>query len=65
MPKMKTHRGAAKRFKKTGRGKIKRHSAYKSHLLEKKNIRRKRRLRQPTTVSQSDYRRVQRVLPYM
>ena len=65
MPKMKTHRGAAKRFSKTGRGKIKRYSAYTSHLLEKKSIKRKRRLRQPTTVSSSDKRRVQKVLPYM
>ncbi len=65
MPKMKTHRGAAKRFKKTGKGKFKRFSAYKSHLLEKKSVRRKRRLRQPTTVSKSDYKRVDKILPYV
>jgi large subunit ribosomal protein L35 len=63
MPKMKTHRGAAKRFKKTGSGKIKRYRAYASHLLEKKSPRRKRRLRQSTTVSAADSKRVQRLLP--
>jgi large subunit ribosomal protein L35 len=63
MPKMKTHRGAAKRFKKTGSGKFKRFRAYGSHLLEKKSPRRKRRLRQSTTVSAADSKRVQRLLP--
>lgn len=63
MPKMKTHRGAAKRFKKTGGGKIKRYRAFGSHLLEKKGTRRKRRLRKATTVSASDYKRVQQLLP--
>ncbi len=64
MPKMKTHRGAAKRFKKTGGGKYKRHRAFASHLLEKKGTRRKRRLRQATTVDKSDHKRVARLLPY-
>lgn len=63
MPKMKTHRGAAKRFKKAGGGKIKRFRAFGSHLLEKKSSRRKRRLRKPATVSAADYKRVQRMLP--
>ena len=63
MPKMKTHRGAAKRFKKTGSGKIKRFRAYGSHILTKKSARRKRRLRKPTLVSPSDYKRVERLLP--
>ncbi len=63
MPKMKTHRGAAKRFKKTGSGKIKRFRAYGSHLLTKKNARRKRRLRKSTVVSASDYKRVEKLLP--
>jgi len=63
MPKMKTHRGAAKRFKKTGCGKFKRHRAYGSHLLTKKSARRKRRLRKPATVSASDYKRVEKLLP--
>jgi large subunit ribosomal protein L35 len=63
MPKMKTHRGAAKRFKKTGSGKFKRFRAYGSHLLEKKSPRRKRRLRQSSTISAADYKRVTRLLP--
>ncbi|HPU01416.1 MAG: 50S ribosomal protein L35 [Firmicutes bacterium] len=63
MPKMKTHRGAAKRFKRTGSGKFKRFHAFKSHLLTKKCARRKRRLRQSTLVSPSDYKRVERLLP--
>lgn len=46
MPKMKTHRGAAKRFSLTGTGKIKRSKAYKSHILTKKSTKRKRNLRQ-------------------
>ncbi len=63
MPKMKTHRGAAKRFKKTGKGKIKRHRAYGSHLLTKKSAGRKRRLRKSTLVSASDYKRIEKLLP--
>ena len=50
MPKLKTHRGAAKRFKKTATGKIKRAKAFKSHILTKKTSKRKRRLRQGTTI---------------
>ncbi len=65
MPKMKTHRGAAKRFKKTGTGKVKRFKAYRSHLLEKKRPARKRRLRKPAMVSSTDMKRVKRLLPYM
>ncbi|NLA05496.1 MAG: 50S ribosomal protein L35 [Firmicutes bacterium] len=63
MPKMKTHRGAAKRFKRTGGGKIKRHRAFKSHLLAKKSAGRKRRLRRSTLVSASDYKRIDQLLP--
>ncbi|HOL17959.1 MAG TPA: 50S ribosomal protein L35 [Bacillota bacterium] len=63
MPKMKTHRGAAKRFKKTGGGKIKRFRAFGSHLLQKKSPSRKRRLRKSSLVSTSDLKRVQRLLP--
>ncbi|MDW7661005.1 MAG: 50S ribosomal protein L35, partial [Bacillota bacterium] len=48
MPKMKTHRGAAKRVKKTGGGKLKRSKAYTSHILTKKSSKRKRGLRQST-----------------
>ena len=51
MPKMKTNRGAAKRLRRTGKGKIKRMRAYKSHILTKKSTKRKRRLRSATLVS--------------
>ena len=64
MPKMKTHRGAAKRFKKTKTGKIKRFRAFHSHILEKKTPSRKRRLRSATLVSDSDRKRVAKLLPY-
>jgi large subunit ribosomal protein L35 len=62
MPKMKTNRGAAKRFKVTGTGKIKRVKAYGSHLLTSKSRKRKRSLRQATTVSQAEKGRVKRML---
>ena len=64
MPKMKTHRGAAKRFRSTGTGKFKRSKAYKSHILTKKSTKRKRKLDTPTTVDKSDQKRVERMLPY-
>ena len=51
MPKMKTHKGAKKRFSVTGTGKVRRLKANKSHILTKKDARRKRRLRRPTTVA--------------
>ena len=62
MPKMKTHRGAAKRFKTTGTGKIRRRSAYKNHILEKKAPKRKRQLRGPAQVSSADAPAVKRQL---
>lgn len=62
MPKMKTHRGAAKRFKVTGSGKVKRNNAYKSHLLECKSSKRKRNLRKADLVSPGDQPRVKRML---
>jgi len=62
MPKMKTKRGAAKRFKVTGSGKIKRKKAYKSHILTKKSRKRKRSLRKSTLVSDGDISRVRRML---
>jgi len=65
MPKMKTHRGAAKRFKKTGTGKLKRAKAFKSHILNKKTQKRKRKLRKATTLSSADYKRILKVLPYL
>ncbi len=64
MPKMKTHRGAAKRFKLTGTGKIKRAKAYKSHILEKKSAKRKRNLRKAGQVSAADAKRIKLLLPY-
>lgn len=63
MPKMKSHRGAAKRFKVAGSGRIKRARAYKSHLLATKPSKRTRRLRQTTSVSSADKRRFKRLLP--
>lgn len=62
MPKMKTNRGAAKRFKKTGKGKIKRVKAYASHLLSSKSTKRKRSLRKATLVSKAETGRVKRML---
>jgi len=64
MPKMKTHRGAAKRLSKTGTGRLKRNRANKSHILTKKTRKRKRRLRQPDLVAKSDEKRLKRLLPY-
>jgi large subunit ribosomal protein L35 len=54
MPKMKTHKGTAKRFRVTGSGKIMRGKAFKSHILEKKSPKRKRGFRQETAVSPAD-----------
>ncbi len=62
MPKLKTNRGAAKRFKRTASGRIKRGKAYKSHILTKKTTKRKRNLRQSTMVSSADGDRVKRML---
>jgi large subunit ribosomal protein L35 len=62
MPKMKTDRGAAKRFKVTGTGKILRGKAFKSHLLEKKSSSRKRRLTGDVEVAKADRRQVRRLL---
>lgn len=64
MPKLKTHRGAKKRFRFTGSGKIKRKKAFASHILTKKSAKRKRRLRQSTIVAKEEYKRVKTVLPY-
>jgi large subunit ribosomal protein L35 len=65
VPKIKTHRGAAKRFKITGKGKIKRSRAYKSHLLTGKPSKRTKRLRTSTLVSDSEYVKMRRLLPYL
>ncbi len=64
MPKLKTHRGAAKRLTMTSTGKVKRSKAFKSHILTKKDTKRKRHLDTPTLVSAADRKRVGRMLPY-
>jgi large subunit ribosomal protein L35 len=65
MPKIKTNRGAAKRFRKTGTGKIRRNKAFTSHILTKKTTKRKRDLRQSTVVAKVDERNIARLIPYM
>jgi large subunit ribosomal protein L35 len=62
MPKMKTHSGAKKRFKTTGKGKLKARHAMTSHILEKKNAKRKRRLSNDLDVAKSDVKRVKGLL---
>lgn len=64
MPKMKSHRGAAKRFKITSKGKVLKNRAFKSHILEKKSAKRKRQLRHSQVISDNDNKRVKRMLPY-
>lgn len=64
MPKMKTNKGAAKRLKRTAKGKLKRRKANKSHILTKKNQKRKRQLRKAGLVDQADEKRMNRLLPY-
>jgi len=65
MPKMKTKRGAAKRFKKTGSGKIKRSKAYTSHILTKKSTKRKRKLRKSGIVDPANAPTIRKILPYL
>ncbi len=60
--KLKTKRAAAKRFKLTGKGKIRRHSSHHSHILTKKSSKRKRNLRKPSLVSSADVKRVKAML---
>lgn len=64
MPKMKTNRGAAKRFKKTASGGYKRAQSYKNHILTKKSTKRKRHLRAIEQVADSDVSMLRRMLPY-
>jgi len=64
MPKMRTNRAAAKRFKKTGTGKLKRAKAYGRHNLGSKTRKRKRRLHAPALVEPTEARRMQKLLPY-
>lgn len=65
MPKMKSHRGAAKRFKKTGTGKLKRAKAFKSHILTKKSAKRKRNLRKVGYVDTTQEKTMKKLLPYL
>ena len=65
MPKMKTSRAAAKRFKVTGTGKLVRHKAYKSHILTKKTTKRKRNLRKATVLDESNVRNMKKIMPYI
>ena len=65
MPKMKTKRGAAKRLKKTGTGKLKRAGAWKQHKLEGKQPKRRRRLRKSKLVAPSDEARLRVLVPYL
>ena len=65
MPKMKTNRGAAKRFKLTGSGKIKRNKAFSSHILTKKSTKRKRGLRKSDLVDSANLKSVKKILPYL
>jgi len=65
MPKIKTNRGAAKRFRKTGTGKIRRNKAFTSHILTSKTTKRKRDLRQSTVVAKVDERNIRQLIPYL
>ncbi len=65
MPKIKTRRGAAKRFRKTGSGKIRRSKAFRRHILTKMSSKRKRQLRKATLVDPADAPRVRKLLPYL
>ena len=65
MPKLKTSSAAAKRFKKTGTGQLKRMKAYKSHILTKKSQKRKRNLRKSTTVDAANVKSMKKILPYL
>ena len=64
MPKLKTHRGAAKRFKKSGTGKIRRTKAFRRHILTSKSKKVKRHMRGLVTVAPADAARLRRMLPY-
>ncbi len=64
MPKLKTNRGAAKRFSKTANGKFKRSQAYLNHILTKKSTKRKRQLREGLLVDPADQATVRKLLPY-
>lgn len=65
MPKIKTNRGAAKRFRKTGTGKIRRNKAFTSHILTKKTTKCKRNLRRASCIHKADERNVSQLIPYL
>ena len=65
MPKIKTNRAAAKRFKVTGTGKLKRSKAYKRHILTKKTTKTKRNLRKAALVDSTNVKSMKKILPYM
>ena len=65
MPKMKTSKSAAKRFKVTGTGKLKRNKAYKRHILTKKSAKRKRNLRQSAITDATNVKNIKKILPYL
>ncbi|CRZ33268.1 LSU ribosomal protein L35P [Herbinix hemicellulosilytica] len=65
MPKLKTNKSAAKRFKKTGTGKLKRMKAYKSHILTKKSAKRKRNLRKAAITDATNVKNMKKILPYL
>ena len=65
MPKMKTHRGAAKRYRKTASGKFKRAHAFKRHILNKKSSKRKRKLRKGAYINAAEIKIVRKLLPYV
>lgn len=65
MPKMKTTKAAAKRFKSTGTGKLKRNKAYKRHILTKKSAKRKRNLRKAIITDATNFKNMNKILPYL
>jgi large subunit ribosomal protein L35 len=65
MPKLKTHRGAAKRFRLTGSGKVRRYKAFASHILTSKTTKRKRNLRKSGIIAKPDEREIKRLIPYL
>ena len=65
MPKIKTKRAAAKRFKKTASGNLKRNKAYKSHILTKKTTKRKRNIRKATMTDATNVKNMKKILPYL
>ena len=65
MPKIKTNRAAAKRFKKTATGQLKRNKAYKSHILTKKSQKRKRNLRKAAITDATNVKAIKKILPYI